>query len=300
MSMALTQQQKDDLMAVVDRTGGHREVNLKTRVIPESYKAYQDQCIRTEHTLSFPGLTPLRVIVTMPEKRGQDMPLHVNYHGGGFIFPQNEDDDLYCAHLAAAAGAVVVDVDYAVCPGEVYPMAVNQSWEAAKWAFGHCAEWGCDEKRFSVGGSSAGGNLAFTVALRNQEEKALKICLLALEYAATDLYQSIEDPAQERSAAFSRLYADDEISLLKDPMLSPVFATDEQLSRMPETLIVAPKLCPFYACNNKLGMRMADQGVKVTFHTYPHGTHGFTIRMAGDDWLKSQNDVIQAIRSASL
>ena len=28
--------------------------------------------------------------------------MHVNFHGGGFIFPQNEDDDMYCAHLAAA------------------------------------------------------------------------------------------------------------------------------------------------------------------------------------------------------
>ena len=298
--MALTQKQKDDLMAVIARTGGHREVALKQRVVPESYQAYQEQCIREEHTLCFPGLTPLRVIVTMPKHQKPGMPLHVNYHGGGFIFPQNEDDDLYCAHLAASAGCVVVDVDYAVCPDAVYPMAVNQSWEAAKWAFAHCTEWGCDENCFSIGGSSAGGNLAFTVALRNQEEKALKISLLVLEYAANDLYQAVGDPAQERSEAFSRLYSDGDIERLKTPMLSPVFATDEQLRLMPQTLIVAPKQCPFYASNNQLGMRMVDQGVKVTFHAYPSGTHGFTIRMAGQDWLASQQDVIDAIRAASL
>ena len=300
MNMALTQQQKNDLMAVIARTGGHREANINARIIPEAYQAYQEQCVRTEHTLSFPGLKPVRVIVTMPKKRVPGMPLHVNYHGGGFIFPQNGDDDLYCAHLAAAAGCVVVDVDYAVCPDDVYPVAVNQSWEAAKWAFAHCVEWGCDENRFSIGGSSAGGNLAMTVALRNQEEKALKICLLALEYAASDLNQAMEDPAQERSAAFSTLYSDGQIERLKDPMLSPAFAADEQLSRLPQTLIVAPKLCPFYEINNKLGMRIADQGVKVTFHAYPRGTHGFTIRMVGDQWLDSQQDVIDAIRTVSL
>lgn len=298
--MGLTQEQKNDLMAVVSRTGGHREVNLKQRVIPEDYKAYRDRCERTEHLLSFPGLTPLRVIVTMPKQRKPDMPLHINYHGGGFIFPQNEDDDLYCAHLSAEAGCVVVDVDYAVCPEAIYPMAVDQSWEAAKWAYAHCAEWGCDANRFSIGGSSAGGNLAFTVALRNQEEKALKICLLALEYAANDLYQCIGDPAQERSEAFSRLYADGDVDLLKEPMVSPVYATDDQLRRMPRTLIVAPQKCPFYTCNNQLGMRMVDQGVKVTFHAYPEGTHGFTVRMAGNCWLDSQQDVIDAIREASL
>ena len=298
--MPLTQQQKDDLMAVVGRTGGHREVSLKARIIPESYKAWQNLCEREEYTLSFPGLTPLRVIVTRARDRRAGCPLHVNYHGGGFIFPQNEDDDMYCAHLAAETRGVVVDVDYAVCPDAVYPMAVNQSWEAAKWAYAHCTEWGCDEKRFSVGGSSAGGNLALTVALRSQRENALRICLLILEYAASDLYQAIVDPAQERSAAFSRLYADGVEERLKDPMLSPVFASDEQLSRLPETLIIAPEKCPFYRINNELGMRIAEQGVKVTFHTYPEAVHGFTIRMVGNDWLASQQDAIDAIRAASL
>ena len=298
--MALTQEQKDELMAVIARTGGHREVALKQRVIPESYKAFGAQCVRTEHTLSFPGLKPLRIIVTMPKQKKQGMALHVNYHGGGFIFPQNEDDDMYCAHLAAACGCVVVDVDYAVCPDAVFPMAVDQSWEAAKWAYAHCTEWGCDENRFSIGGSSAGGNLAMTVALRNQQEKALKLCLLVQEYAANDLYQCIGDPAQERSEAFSRLYADGDVERLKDPMLSPVFASDDQLARLPQTLFVAPQKCPFYEGNKRLGLRMVDQGVRVAFHAYPNGTHGFTIRMAGEDWLASQQDVIDAINAASL
>ncbi|MBQ8092834.1 MAG: hypothetical protein IJ242_04580 [Clostridia bacterium] len=65
--MGLTQTQKDELMAVVARTGGHRETNNKTRVIPDNYKAYLQQCIREEHTLQFPGLNPLRVIVTRPK-----------------------------------------------------------------------------------------------------------------------------------------------------------------------------------------------------------------------------------------
>lgn len=298
--MALTQQQKDDLMAVVARTGGHREANINARVIPESYKTYGNLCEREEYTLSFLGLTSLRVIVTRAKERPAGCPLHVNYHGGGFIFSQNEDDDMYCAHLAAETHGVVVDVDYAVCPDAVYPAAVDQSWEAAKWAFAHCREWGCDENRFSIGGSSAGGNLALTVCLRNQQENALPICLLILEYAASDLSQAITDPAQERSAAFSRLYADGVEERLKDPMLSPAFAADEQLSRLPETLIIAPVQCPFYQINNTLGMRIANQGVRVTFRAYPRAVHGFTIRMLGDDWLASQNEAIRAIREACL
>lgn len=50
----------------------------------------------------------------------------------------------------------------------------------------------------------------------------------------------------------------------------------------------------------EIGMRIADQGVRVIFRAYPEGTHGFTVRMAGEDWLSSQNDVIRGIREAGL
>lgn len=296
--MGLTQAERNDLLAVLDRTGGHREVMFKTRVIPETYKAYQTQCDQVEHTLVFPGLAPLRVVVTTPHEKEKDAPLHVNYHGGGFIAKQGTDDDMYCAHLAVETGAVVVDVDYAVSTEACYPMAVDQSYEAAKWAYQHCAEWGCGPKRFSIGGSSAGGNLATTVALRNGETRELPICLLILEYAANDLYQAVGDPAQERSEALSRLYADGDIEKLKEPMLSPIYATDEQLKTFPPTLIIGPQNCPFYKLNNTLGMRLVNLGIEVSFHAYPDAPHGFTVRMVGTDWLRSQQDAIEAIRRA--
>ncbi len=298
--MPLTTEQKQHYIDEIARTGGNRETMLKTRIVPETYKAYQTQCTQTEQTLLFPGLLPLRVIVTTPHDKRPGAPLHVNYHGGGFIAKQNGDDDLYCAHLAVAAGAVVVDVDYAVSTEACYPMAVEQSYAAAKWAFAHCAEWGCDAKRFSIGGSSAGGNLAMTVALHNNTTRELPLCLLVLEYAANDLYQAVGDPLQSRSEAFSYLYADGDLEKLKDPMLSPAYATAEQLRGLPPTVIIAPQNCPFYRLNNELGMRMVDAGVPVAFHAYPGAVHGFTIRMVGDSWLRSQQDAIDAILAAHL
>lgn len=298
--MALTEEQRNELLAVLERTGGHREVMAKTRVIPEEYKAYQSRCRQVEQTVAFPGLAPVRIIVTTPENKPDKAPLHVNYHGGGFIGKQGPDDDMYCAHLAVEAGAVVVDVDYAVSTEHPFPMAFHQSYEAAKWAFSYSEEWGCDPKRFSLGGSSAGGNLAAAVALKNTETLALPICLLALEYAANDNYMPIGKPGLERSEALALLYADGEVERLKDPFLSPCFASDEQLSEMPRTLIIAPKNCPFYEVNNAFGMRMVEAGVEVTFHAFPNALHGFTVRMLGEDWLQSQKDVIQAIQTARL
>lgn len=298
--MALTNEEKERLLAVLDVTGGHRETMFKERVIPEDYKSCLERCDRKEMTLVFPSLDPVRVILTMPKKKQANAPLHINYHGGGFIFKQNGDDDMYCAHIAAAAGAVVVDVDYASSVDAPYPMAFNQAYETAKWAFAHCQEWGCDPKRLSVGGSSAGGNLAMAVSLKASETGDFPICLEILEYAATDNYIPAEHPEEmARSYTFSSLYVDGELEVLKEPYCSPAYATDEQLKRLPETLIIAPVQCPFYEINNELGMRMVRQGVPVTFRSYLESTHGSTVRMVGE-WQQAQAAVIRAIKQTTL
>lgn len=297
--MALTKEQIQEQLDILHQTGGMRETAKQQRVIPEQYKAYQLQCDQDEMTLAFPGLNPVRIILTTPHNKADNAPLHVNYHGGGFLFLQDSDDDLYCAHLAAETGAVVVDVDYASSKDAPFPMAFDQSYEVAKWAYAHCGQWGCDPSRFSVGGSSAGGNLAMAVAMKAKETGDFPVCLQILDYAATDNDMPQHDPSLLRSLAFSTLYVGGDMEKLRDPYVSPYFAADEQLKGLPQTLFLAPKKCPFYRCNLELGMRMVEQGVPVTFIAYPDSVHGFTVRLSGQ-WQDAQKQIIRAIQTASL
>ena len=50
--MSLTMQEKEQLMQVLNRTGGQREVNLRQRVIPEEYASLIHQVEREELTLA--------------------------------------------------------------------------------------------------------------------------------------------------------------------------------------------------------------------------------------------------------
>lgn len=295
--MALTKEQVQALRDVLDATGGHRETAWRERVIPESYAAYCALCIREEQILTFPGLNPIRIVITRPKEQAENAPLHVNFHGGGFVFLQDEDDDLYCAHLAAATGAVVVDVDYASSFDAPYPMAFDQSYEVCKWAYAHCAEWGCNPARFSVGGASAGGNLAMVVSMKAVQTRDFPLCLQVLDYAANDNDMAMHDPRQLRSQAFSTLYVDGDLEKLTDPFVSPRFAPDEMLKGLPETLVIAPGKCPFFECNNILAQRMEKMGVKVTVKEYPDSPHGFTVRMAGA-WQEAQEQIVAAINQA--
>ena len=296
--MPLTLAEKQELLAVLGRTGGHREVAKKSRVVPAEYQALTGKIEREEKTLAFPGMPSVRVIITQDPKRSACCPLHINFHGGGFIFPQDEDDDLYCANVALGIHGIVVDVDYACSDQDPYPAAVNQAYAVTKWAFAHCEVWGADRRRVSIGGHSAGGNLAAVTAIKALESGDFRCNLIILDYAANDNYFVLEGEENIRSRAFSLLYSDGDEKLLKSPYISPVYAKEEQLRGFPPTVIVEAGKCPFVGANRKFGRMLENAGTSVRFVRYPESRHGFTVRM-NDSWQEAQQAIIDAIREAS-
>src|SRR3954468_7087741 len=69
---------------------------------------------------------PLRVRVYRPGRRtGPALPLIVNFHGGGWVVGSLDTADWLCSNVAAAAGAVVVSVDYRLAPTPRWPAAAE-------------------------------------------------------------------------------------------------------------------------------------------------------------------------------
>jgi len=132
-------------------------------------------------------------------------------HGGAFLFgtiDMPEADEI--AKRLSAAGTTVVSVDYTLGPvdalpplpplreGETgpdpetvaaeiaaagprspYPTASLQTVEAFRWATEHASDWGGHPERVSLGGASAGGNLAAGATVRLRDGGgALPACLL--------------------------------------------------------------------------------------------------------------------------
>lgn len=295
--MALTEQEKQEWLAVLDRTGAHREAGKTQKVIPESYAYYQELVERKEIILEVPAVgVPVTCYITCAKDKMENCPVHVNFHGGGFVFLQDQDDDLYCAHMAAKIHGIVVDVDYASSKDHPYPVAFEQSYEVVQWVFSQCEVWGADSKRVSMGGHSAGGCLSAAIALRAAKTGDFQVCLQVLDYAANDNYEPVgnPDPRSERSKAFSMLYADGDENLLKDPYVSPVFSDDEMLKNQPRTLIIGAENCPFCQVNEVYGIRLAAAGNEVVIKRFPNCRHGFTVRMV-DAWQEAQELIIREI-----
>ncbi len=145
-------------------------------------------------------IAPARVVVYRPTTEDPAPPVHVNFHGGGFILPVTETDDAFCRAVAALAGVVVVNVDYVVAPQHPFPAPPRQSYEVVRWIAEHGAEHGWDGTRLTVGGQSAGGGLAAAVARQALEEGGPSIALQVLHYAPLDLATA----AKDKRAAIAR------------------------------------------------------------------------------------------------
>lgn len=297
--MPLSAEERQNLFDVIARTGQARAALIGDRVIPEDYRAHTDNVVREEQTMEFDGLAPVRVIITRAKELAESAPIHVNMHGGGYWFHQNEDDDLYCAHIADCTHGVVVDVDYATSPEYPFPMCFEQSYAVAKWAAEHAEELGASPKRLSVGGLSAGGCLAAAIALRASATHDFDICLEVLDCAAIDNVMATKDGKSERNLAFSTLLCDGDFRLLESPYCSPAYAVDSMLAGLPKTLVVNAGSCPFREPNELYGSRLAAQGVPVTIKCFTKSRHGFTVRMA-DEWQAAQDIIIRFINESGL
>lgn len=293
----MTPELQKELLEVLDRTNTHKNAD-KERVIPQEYLDYQARVDQQEISIDSPSSgVPVRCVITRPSEMAAAAPLFINLHGGGFVHPQDGDDDLFCARVAAEIGGVVIDVDYAVAPEYAFPVAFEQCWDVAEWAFAHAAELGVDPRRISIGGHSAGGTLTAAVCLRAAKIGSMRFALQVLDYAALDNAMALEPGGAERSRAFSLFYCDGNARVLKSPYCSPIFASDDMLQNQPRTLIVNAEHCPFRPVTERYGQRLAQAGNEVAFRMFPGSSHGFTIRLMGP-WREAQDLIIRYLHNS--
>jgi acetyl esterase len=95
-------------------------------------------------------------------------------------------------HRGPSAGpcAVARSVDYRLAPENAYPTPGEDCYAALCWLAEHADELGLDASRISVGGESAGANLAAVLCLMARDRSGPVICHQWLDVPATDLTMS--------------------------------------------------------------------------------------------------------------
>lgn len=128
---------------------------------------------------------PIGIRIYTPEGPGP-FPLHVHYHGGGWVIGDLDTHDRDCRTLAREAGCIVVAVDYRLAPEHPFPAAPEDCYAATCWAADHAESLGARSGAITVGGDSAGGNLAAVVCLMAKARGSPHIALQLLIYPVTD------------------------------------------------------------------------------------------------------------------
>ena len=131
-------------------------------------------------------------------------PCLVWMHGGAFIAGDLDmpEADWFSRELARRAAAVVVSVDYRLCnDGVHYPVPHDDVVAAIRWARENAASLGIDPSRVSVGGASAGANLAAGAALKLRDADEQPPAGLIFVYGVA---HSVVPPLSAEHAALMR------------------------------------------------------------------------------------------------
>ena len=166
-------------------------------------------------------------------------PLLIYLHGGGWAFGSINSCSVFCAALALN-GITVLAVDYRLAPEHRFPTPLNDCISAVKTALGNLGKWQCNS--ISIGGDSAGGNLAISTALSFPENTfSTLVNFYPVTKAYTDNSYSWKQFStgfgldSELMEAFNQAYTDNP----HNPLVSPAEASDTDLQKLPPTLIVA-------------------------------------------------------------
>lgn len=142
------------------------------------------------------GLRTVRVVV-FRKVQDDPAPCHIYMHGGGFVQGSPETHDEIAVGIVARTGQTVVSVDYSLAPERPFPAAVLDCEAVVYWVFETADDLRIRQDAVSVGGDSAGGNLAAVMALvfRDRPQK-LKGQLLFYPVVDTDTGR----PSYDRNA----------------------------------------------------------------------------------------------------
>ena len=201
-------------------------------------------------------------------------------HGGGYVIGSAAQDDAVCRHLADELGALVAAVDYRLAPEHPFPVPLLDCHDALVWLAGR---GDVDVERVAIGGASAGGGLAASLALLARDRGEVRPAFQLLSYPMLDDRTALRTDIDERhfrlwnneANRFGwRSYTGQEPgSPGVDPLAAP--ARSEDLAGLPPAWIGVGSLDLFLAEDLAYADRLRGAGVPCDVHVVDGAFHGF-------------------------
>lgn len=222
------------------------------------------------------GGVPVRVYLPADDPRG----VSVYAHGGGWALGSLDTHHAMCSRVSAQSGTAVVSVDFRQPPEHPFPAALEDTVAVIR-AIEQAPLAGVDCSRISVGGDSAGGNLAAAAALelRNDPQLVHTLLLLPTVDNRPNRYPSYEQFAEGHGMTaddmrwYFEQYAGPDWRERDDEGLAPL--RSDALDRLPPTTVITAECDTLRDEGEAFARRLLEVGVPVTARRFLGAFHPF-------------------------
>ena len=221
---------------------------------------------------------PIRIYRPSEEN---NLPALVFFHGGGWVLNFLDIYEPALRKIAKNGNFVIIAVDYQKAPEHSYPAPLDDCYATLKWVIENAKDLGVDLAAIGVGGDSAGGNLASSVALKACSEQLISLAFQLLIYPCND-YQMNYPSATNYSQGYGlttqamKWFWDQYLSKVEDqedPYAVPVKANS--LRGVAPAILIAAEFDPLTDDVKNYYQKLIMDSVPAIYKEFAGQIHGF-------------------------
>ena len=210
-----------------------------------------------------------------------NLPALVFFHGGGWVLNFLDIYEPALRKIAKNGNFVIIAVDYQKAPEHSYPAPLDDCYATLKWVIENAKDLGVDLAAIGVGGDSAGGNLASSVALKASNEQLISLAFQLLIYPCND-YQMNYPSATNYSQGYGlttqamKWFWDQYLSKVEDqedPYAVPVKANS--LRGVAPAILIAAEFDPLTDDVKNYYKKLIKDSVPAIYKEFAGQIHGF-------------------------
>ncbi|MFH0717576.1 alpha/beta hydrolase [Staphylococcus delphini] len=258
----------ENLQAYRNKVLDHAKTNIDSHldVTLEKHKVYYENI-------------EVPIILFRPKKAtdAKPIPVYIYIHGGGMVSGGAHLDNEDNAFLAHELECIVISIDYRLAPETIFPGQLEDCYAVLKWVKNNADKLNIDNTRIAIGGSSAGGCLAASLAQLALDRNEVNIIFQNLHIPMLDdrtvfknhynCYTGHFGWTQQMNEFAWKMYLGDAKHEL-EPNNYAVPARRGNLENLPPTLITIGSLDLFVEEAMSYARRLVLSGVPTELHVY--------------------------------
>lgn len=244
----------------------------------------------------------LNIILHRPVGQTGLLPLYFHIHGGGFVLGNAIMSSPANIALAREVGCIVASVDYRLSPEVTGQQPVEDCYRALCWLVENAQSHGIDASRIAIGGESAGGGLAASLALMVRDRGTIALAIQMLICPMLDDRTQGDHPhcgefvwtAEANAAAWALRIGSEDVEQDRRGYIAAARADD--LEGLAPTYIAVGSLDLFLDEDIAYARRLARAGVPIDLHVYAGGYHGFELAADASVTRRTMEDRYSVLR----